>query len=148
MTTTLTHATQPLRELATRRRLHDALEAAGDLPTVAVVINGQSHSLEAEVGSAVVDLLARLARGEGVLVSSVDDLLTTGRAASLLGVSRTYVCRLMDEGTLPYEYRGTHRRIRVVDALTYLEGQRDRRRRELERVQEISRQAGLYDDSF
>ncbi len=66
----------------------------------------------------------------------------------MLGVSRTYVCTLMDEGRLAFEYRGTHRRVRVGDLLGYLREQERTRRQALERIQQISRDAGLYDDDF
>jgi excisionase family DNA binding protein len=44
-----------------------------------------------------------------------DDLLTTGEAALLIGVSRQHVVDLTMRGDLPYETVGTHRRIRRAD---------------------------------
>ncbi len=44
-----------------------------------------------------------------------DELLTTGEAASLLGVSRQQVVNMAERGDLPYEMSGTHRRIRRSD---------------------------------
>ncbi|MGX5680985.1 helix-turn-helix domain-containing protein [Schumannella luteola] len=46
-----------------------------------------------------------------------DDLLTTGEAARILGVSRQHVVDLCDRGELPYLTVGTHRRIRRSDLL-------------------------------
>lgn len=44
-----------------------------------------------------------------------DDLLTTGEAAVLLGVSRQHVVNLTARGDLPFEMSGAHRRVRRSD---------------------------------
>ncbi len=44
-----------------------------------------------------------------------EQLLTTGEAALLLGVSRQHVVDLCDSGQLPFSTVGTHRRIRRAD---------------------------------
>ncbi len=46
-----------------------------------------------------------------------DDLLTTGEAAKLLGVSRQHVVDMCDRGDIPFLTVGTHRRIRRADVL-------------------------------
>lgn len=47
---------------------------------------------------------------------SSDELLTTGEAAKILGVSRQHIVDLCDRGLLPFSYAGTkHRRIRRGD---------------------------------
>jgi excisionase family DNA binding protein len=44
-----------------------------------------------------------------------EELLSTGEAASLLGVSRQHVVDLCEAGSLPYSWVGKHRRIRRQD---------------------------------
>jgi excisionase family DNA binding protein len=46
-----------------------------------------------------------------------DELLTTGDAATLLGVTRQHVINLTDQGVLPYSMTGTHRRVRRGDVV-------------------------------
>lgn len=46
-----------------------------------------------------------------------DALLTTGEVARLLGVSRQHIVDLCDRGLLAYEMVGTHRRVRLRDAM-------------------------------
>ena len=50
----------------------------------------------------------------------VDDHdMTTQEVAELLGLSRTFVVRLIDTGKLNAHFAGSHRRVRAADALAY-----------------------------
>lgn len=91
---------------------------------IPIVVDGVPVAVPAGVRDAVVDLLQRFADGQSVVVGSTDALLTTSQAAELLGISATYLLRLANEGTIPVEYRGTHRRFRLADAMAYLEASR------------------------
>ena len=75
--------------------------------------------LPAAAQRAVEQLLAELASGSSVHVLADDHELTTAQAGELLGLSRTFVVRLIDHGILPGHYAGTHRRIRTSDVLAY-----------------------------
>lgn len=62
--------------------------------------------------------------------------LTTQEAALYLGVSRPYVIKLIEQGELPCELVGTHRRLRRADLDAY---QRIRRERQAEALIEMQR---------
>ena len=62
---------------------------------------------------------------QNLIEDDSDDLITTGEAASVMGVSRQHVVDLCKQGDLPFESVGTHRRIRRGDIAEYL--QRSRR---------------------
>ncbi|MFJ5862112.1 helix-turn-helix domain-containing protein [Pseudarthrobacter sp. NPDC092439] len=98
-----------------------ALEGGQD---ITVFVDGTVHRLPGQARDAVVDLLARLGRGETVTVSSVEEMLTTSQAAELAGISHTYLRNMTDRGEIPVEYRGTHRRIRQAAIMAWLEGQK------------------------
>ncbi|HST70850.1 MULTISPECIES: helix-turn-helix domain-containing protein [Kocuria] len=103
---------------AQAERLAEALDARD----VTVFVDGTSLRLPAGAHDAVLDLLARLARGETVTVTSVEELLTTSQAAALAGISHTYLRNLTTQGVIPVQYRGTHRRIRLADVQAWLAG--------------------------
>lgn len=90
---------------------------------VTVFVDGTAHRLAPGARDAVVDLLQRLARGEAVTVASVAELLTTSQAAELAGISHTFLRNMTDRGEIPVQYRGSHRRIRRDDILSWLAAQ-------------------------
>ena len=132
------------------RRVSTALAHASSDEGIAqhLVSDGEEIDLPPVVRDAVHDLLVRFARGEAVIIASADQLLTTSQAGEVIGVSRTYICRLLDEGRLRYEHRGTHRRIRLRDAVEFSKTREREQQRALDRIAEVSRDAGLYDDEF
>jgi excisionase family DNA binding protein len=69
--------------------------------------------------AAVRQLLADLAAGTAVHLLTDGTELTTQDAANLLGISRTYLVRLVDDGKIPAYLVGTHRRLRAADVLAY-----------------------------
>lgn len=73
------------------------------------------------------ELLESLGDGQDPSVLPRAMELSTGEVASLLGVSRQYVTRLLDEERIPSRRAGTHRRVLASDALRYRR-QDDRRR--------------------
>lgn len=69
------------------------------------------------------DLLEDMAEGRLVRPPEPDDEMTTQQVANLLGVSRPFVVKLIDDGRLPGHKVGTHRRVYTRDAYAYKEKQ-------------------------
>ncbi|WP_026556262.1 helix-turn-helix domain-containing protein [Arthrobacter sp. 35W] len=107
---------------AERDALARALAGSDD---VTFFVDGTAHRLGDGARGAVVDLLARLARGEAVTVASIEDMLTTSQAATLAGISHTFLRNMTDRGEIPVQYRGSHRRIRRADVLAWLAEQKN-----------------------
>lgn len=101
---------------------------------VTVSTGGEELVLPANAERAVRRLLHDLALGSPVHLVPVDAELTTQQAADLLGLSRTYVVRLIDQGDLAAHMVGTHRRLLAADVLQY----RRRRGERLDAVAEIA----------
>jgi len=87
---------------------------------------GDQVEIPAEVYQILRQVVEALKEGLAVTVAPQTTTLTTQQAADLLGVSRPTVIKLLDEGKIPFERVGTHRRIMLGDLLTY----RERRRAE------------------
>lgn len=107
--------------------------------------DGKVLELPPTVAEDLAAILEAAADGERALVLRSPDDLTTEQAASLLGVSRPTVVRMIDEGKLPARMVGTHRRVTLSDVIAYRE---ESSRRQSEALDEMTRQAeelGLYD---
>lgn len=85
-----------------------------------------------------------LADGHAVTVLPSEVALSPAEAAELLGLSRPFVVRLLDEGEIRSERlpRSRHRRVMLSDVLAF-QAQRDRRRTGRQRIAAAVEDAGL-----
>jgi len=112
--------------------VYDFLKAHEDAgrgrPDVPCFLSGNTPDDRVELPVELYRVLRQVAEalqaGLAVTVAPVTKTLTTQQAAELLGVSRPTVVRLLDDGEIPFERVGSHRRITLRDLLGY----RDRRR--------------------
>ena len=87
-----------------------------------------------------------LARGDAITVVPVGKDLTTQEAANILNVSPQYLVRLLDDGRIPFQKTGTHRRVRMEDVLAF-KRQRDRdRMASLDDLSQLSQDFGGYEE--
>ncbi|MHA7275951.1 helix-turn-helix domain-containing protein [Arthrobacter sp. HLT1-21] len=117
----LTTEAIPAVEAASLRR------ALADNNDVTVFVDGTAVKLPPGARDAVVDLLLRLAAGDGVITASAAETLSTSQAAAAAGISPTYLRNLTDAGVIPVEYRGTHRRIKSRDIAAWVASQKSER---------------------
>lgn len=90
-----------------------------------------------------------LAADQAVSIVPVGHLLTTQEAAELLNVSRPYLVKLLDQGTIPFERpegQGSHRRIRFIDLMEYKHNRSTERRQQLKRLTQMSQESGFYNE--
>lgn len=87
-----------------------------------------------------------LSAGQAIVVMPQDKQLTTQQAGELLGLSRPYVIRLLDEGEMPYTLAGKHRRIALRDVLECARRRAESRRAALRQMARDAFAAGLYDN--
>lgn len=108
-----------------------------------------SHSLSVRVGTTndeielpegavrlLVDILSNMAEGNAVTLIPVRAELTTKQAADILGVSRPFLIRLLEEGVIPFRKVGTHRRVYFEDVQAYKKQVTDERESALQQLVE------------
>jgi excisionase family DNA binding protein len=86
---------------------------------------GDQIELPAEVYRALQQVVDAMRSGLAVSVVPVGKTLTTQQAAELLGASRPHVVKLIEQGVLPHERVGTHRRVLLQDVLQYRAARRE-----------------------
>jgi excisionase family DNA binding protein len=82
---------------------------------------------------AFIAMFEEVAETGEVLIASSKRSLTSQEAADLLGVSRPYINKLLDNGAIPFHKTGTHRRVYIGDILEYRQN-RDKMSRGLEQL--------------
>lgn len=102
-----------------RKRLAARLAVGADARPLAIRTPDGEIDLPAPARRAVEQLLTELAAGNAVHVLADDHDMTTQDVAELLGLSRTFVVRLIDQGKLSAHFAGSHRRVRAADAFAY-----------------------------
>jgi DNA binding domain, excisionase family len=108
-----------------KETMHELEKISGSKKSAHVYLSFQSREKEEslEVPANVIRylkfLLGNLAEGKAVQMSPVEAELSTQEAADLLGVSRPFLVKLLEQGKIPFKKVGTHRRIDLKDLQAY-----------------------------
>lgn len=84
-----------------------------------IEVNGKHFDLKSSDSERVLELIELVASGRPFFLNTPPDTITTGQAADLLGISRPTLVKLIDDGRLPAERVGTHRRLRSSDVIEF-----------------------------
>jgi excisionase family DNA binding protein len=133
----------PPRDLTALLDLGRFLEQHTD-PGLLLGPDGEQVPLPEEVYRVLVEVVEAMREGKVITFVPRTQRLTTQEAADFLGVSRPTLVKLLEEGKIPYDQPGRHRRILFTDLLAYQERQRIDRRAALDRITEDASEAGLY----
>jgi excisionase family DNA binding protein len=109
--------------------------------------DGQTVPLPMEAYHVLVKVAESMRAGKAIMVTPLDQRLTTQEAANFLGISRPTLVKLLDQGEISYERpaAGRHRRVRLNDVLDYQRRKRAERRAALDELTEQAAAAGLYE---
>lgn len=123
-----------------------SLATALQAPTAALVRpDGTQTPLPDEVYQVLKSVVDAMSRGLAITVAPHNTQLTTQEAADLLGVSRPTLVRLLEDGEIPFELRGRHRRVMLADVVSYQERARRRRRATLDEMTRTTAEDGTDD---
>jgi len=107
--------------------------------------DGREIAIPEPVHELLLLILNNLQSGNAISIVPEHRQLTTQRAANILGVSRPFLVRLVEDGDIPFHMVGPHRRIYLRDLLDY-KRRRDAARHEA--INDMARsemEAGTYD---
>ena len=134
------------QEKAAIRELDEKLSRAPDHEATLIGPNGEQLRLPMSVYVVLSRAVHEMARGRAVTLAPLDKDLSTNQAADLLNVSRPYLVNSLLGRKIPYHTVGTHRRIKLQDALAYRQ-RRDREAREaLREMAAVAQELGLYEE--
>jgi excisionase family DNA binding protein len=113
-------------------------------PALLLGPDGEQVPLPEEIYRILVEVVEALREGKVITVVPQTQRLTTQEAADFLGISRPTLVKLLDQGKIPYDQPGRHRRILFSNLLRYVEQRRAERTAALDRMTEDASEAGIY----
>lgn len=106
--------------------------------------DGSRLQLPTPVYDVLRDVVLAMSRGQAVTIAPHNQRLTTQEAADILGVSRPTLVKMLDDGLIPFEQPGRHRRVLLRDVLDFQERRRASREAALDEMIEVSEEADGY----
>lgn len=107
--------------------------------------DGTRVALPAQILEVLLEVVRAMRGGRAITVAPHELRLTTQQASELLGISRPTLVKLLEDGQIPFEQPGRHRRVRLQDLLDYRERRRRERRDALADMVRETEDLGLYD---
>lgn len=108
-----------------------------------VQVGDETLRLPKSVGDLLYRLLTEMGQGNAVTVIPVHAELTTQEAADYLNVSRPYLIRLLEEGKLPFNMVGTHRRVKFADLTAYRNRAEEERKKVMDELASQAQDLGM-----
>ncbi|OXM99324.1 helix-turn-helix domain-containing protein [Bifidobacterium vansinderenii] len=103
-------------------RRFDDLASQQDFPVAMLKVPEEpDRPLTAELADVLLKVADQLSRGRAVFVAPYDTSLTAQDVANFLGVSRPTLVKLLEQGKIPFEKVGRHRRVLLADLQKYVE---------------------------
>ena len=107
--------------------------------------DGSRAELPESVNQLLVEILRNLREGNAVSLVGQSQQLSTHKAADILGVSRPFLVRLLEDGEIPFHRVGKHRRILFRDLARYQRRRDAARKAALNRMARRAYEDGYYD---
>jgi excisionase family DNA binding protein len=128
-----------------RSAAQQLLRGVGEQSQLALKLaDGSELPLSEALVKALLALAGELSVGHAVRVLAAESILTPAETAEMLGLSRPFVVRLLDEGAIPSERLpgSRHRVVRLEDVLEF-QARRERRREGRRKIADAVESADL-----
>lgn len=107
---------------------------------------GEEMIIPQSLYAVLVQAIGQLMSGRAISIVPVMAALTTQQAADILNVSRPFLVKLLEQGTLPFHKAGTHRRVCLRDLLAYKRKRDVEARKALAHLVAEAQELGTYDE--
>lgn len=144
-------ATQPVHDVDGSVAQLSALLNSGTNGTPLEIVNtlGERAVLPPMVVRVLISVVqAMTGNSFGMQVDEPDRFLTTQQGAQMLGITRPTFVTLLENGEIPFQQPGVHRRILAADVVSYKQKQLLKQRAALDQVMAISADTGLYESTI
>ena len=91
------------------------------------------------------DILKAMSQGKPISIVPLATEVTTQKASEILGCSRPYLVKLLEEGKIEFTKIGKHRRIKYEDVIDYKMKMKDEQKQRLIDMMHADEDLGLYD---
>jgi excisionase family DNA binding protein len=119
-------------------------------------INGEETEIEIEESNERIkipsraleflsDILKAMSEGKPISIVPIATEVTTQKAAEILGCSRPYLIKLLEEGQIQFVKVGKHRRIKFEDVVSYKQKMKKDQKQSLIDIMAFDEENGLYD---
>jgi excisionase family DNA binding protein len=134
--------TLPATEQVQVRHLERMLDLG---PPALVGASGERLVVPPTVYEVLRKVVGLMAEGKSVTLVPDNQVVTTQRAADLLGMSRPFFIKLLETGAMAYHRVGNQRRVYLRDVLEFARKRDEERQAALDRLSRQAVEAGLYD---
>lgn len=91
------------------------------------------------------DILKAMGEGKLISIVPVATEVTTQKAAEILGCSRPFLVKLLEDGKIEYTKVGKHRRIKFEDVMNYRQSMKAQQKKSIIDIMNGDEEIGLYD---
>ncbi|XVX20405.1 helix-turn-helix domain-containing protein [Actinomycetota bacterium] len=100
-------------------------------------VEDETTPLPPELGRLLQEVLQSVASGSTLTIGAIPPELTTASAASLIGVSRPTLMRMIKDGDLPSHKVGSHTRVKASDVFAFLQARHERQTAAFNELREL-----------
>jgi excisionase family DNA binding protein len=91
------------------------------------------------------DVLKAMSQGKLISIVPLATEVTSQKAAEMLGCSRPYLVKLLEEGKIAFTKVGKHRRIRFDDVMKYKKQMKAVQKQHIIDIMSMDEETGMYD---